>query len=318
LVKGLKLRIRRTLGDEDGTSETSDEDATGYFCNEIGGKHGNNKAFTGFPSASQDCPILRADVHGPNCWNGKDRGNDDSHVLRQGGSIECPKSHPIHIVTQKIESYWDLSQIKGPRKLIWSNGDTTGFGYHADFVNGWDQDVLEAAVESCDIRNGKSNRNCNLPKLEQSKKAQETCAAEYQSSLPGGKGRLVPDEDCTGTIDQLCGSTYGLSVFGGSPSPRQNRKVSTPSTQVSAPPQTSSLSSSNEQEAPSSSNEQKDSSPSNAKTAPSPSNEPTASSQSDTPTAESVPADTVANSQASRREALDFGVAIFIAIKLVL
>lgn len=193
--------------------ETSDEDATGYFCNEIGGKHGNNKAFTGFPSASQDCPILRADVHGPNCWNGKDRGNDDSHVLRQGGSIECPKSHPIHIVTQKIESYWDLSQIKGPRKLIWSNGDTTGFGYHADFVNGWDQDVLEAAVESCDIRNGKSNRNCNLPKLEQSKKAQETCAAEYQSSLPGGKGRLVPDEDCTGTIDQLCGSTYGLMTF---------------------------------------------------------------------------------------------------------
>jgi hypothetical protein len=73
-----------------------------------------------------------------------------------------------------------------------------------------------------DIRVGKDNSKCNLPKFEQSDEAQETCTAEYQTSLPGG--RLVPDEDCTGTIVQLCGS-HGLSVFAGFSSSRQNRQT---------------------------------------------------------------------------------------------
>jgi hypothetical protein len=203
--------------------EFSKDSATQYKCERIGGKNGNNKDFDEFPPADQECPFLRADVSGPNCWNGEARGTDDSHTLRQSGNLPCPSSHPIRIISQKIESYWDLSNIALPRKLIWSHGDRTGNGYHADFVNGWDQDVLEAAVGLCDIRDGleagaRDNSNCNLPKFEQSDKSCDTCAKEYQSSLPGGNGRLVPDEDCTGTIDQLCDANNGVSIssiFGG-------------------------------------------------------------------------------------------------------
>lgn len=34
----------------------------------------------------------------------------------------------------------------------YSNGDPTGFGYHADFFNGWKSGVLQNAVDGC---------NCN-------------------------------------------------------------------------------------------------------------------------------------------------------------
>lgn len=30
--------------------------------------------------------------------------------------------------------------------LAWSNGDTTGYGLHADFLNGWDMDILSKAL----------------------------------------------------------------------------------------------------------------------------------------------------------------------------
>lgn len=33
--------------------------------------------------------------------------------------------------------------------LVWSFGDEIGYGFHADFVNGWTQNVLEAAVSQC-------------------------------------------------------------------------------------------------------------------------------------------------------------------------
>lgn len=32
---------------------------------------------------------------------------------------------------------------------VWANGDTTGYGLHADFQNGWDIDVLQGAIDEC-------------------------------------------------------------------------------------------------------------------------------------------------------------------------
>jgi hypothetical protein len=200
--------------------EDSQKNSVRYHCKGIGGERKNDKKFGGeFPPASQDCPTLRADVSGPQCSNGEARNDDDhvSHTLVQAGNKKCPPSHPIRIISQKIESYWDLSGIATPRKLVWAHGDTTGFGFHGDFVNGWDQKVLEDAVNLCDIRDGledqfRDNSNCNLPALTQSKESMETCAAEYQSSLPDG--RLVRDEVCTGVIDELCGGA-SVSPVGG-------------------------------------------------------------------------------------------------------
>ena len=35
-----------------------------------------------------------------------------------------------------------------------ANGDTTGYSFHGDFINGWDQNVLEDAVQNCLYSNG--------------------------------------------------------------------------------------------------------------------------------------------------------------------
>lgn len=34
-------------------------------------------------------------------------------------------------------------------KFVFSSGDTTGYGYHGDFMNGWDPEVQAAAVKDC-------------------------------------------------------------------------------------------------------------------------------------------------------------------------
>ena len=34
-------------------------------------------------------------------------------------------------------------------QFVFANGDTTGFGFHGDFLNGWKVDVQEGAVRNC-------------------------------------------------------------------------------------------------------------------------------------------------------------------------
>jgi hypothetical protein len=205
--------------------EREPSDSVGYQCERIGGQKGKagNKKFDGFPPADQECPALRADVSGPTCWNGKQVRNDIDHVSHTfvgPGNKACPSSHPIRIIKQKIESYWDLSKIALPRKLVWAHGDTTGYGYHGDFVNGWDQKVLEDAVKLCDIRDGlekqfRDNSRCNLPQYEQSDDAQEAVAKAYRASLKSFGGKIVPDEECAGIIPELCGGASVSPIFGG-------------------------------------------------------------------------------------------------------
>ncbi|KAF2795994.1 WSC-domain-containing protein [Melanomma pulvis-pyrius CBS 109.77] len=107
------------------------------------------------------CPGgLRAQVFFPSCWNGKDLDSDDhkSHVSYPSGqhadSGSCPPEFPVHLIsiffevlydTAKFDSEWDGSQ----HPFVLAQGDTTGYGFHGDFVNGWDVKVLQKAVDTC-------------------------------------------------------------------------------------------------------------------------------------------------------------------------
>jgi len=46
--------------------------------------------------------------------------------------------------------YWtnDIDQSAGGQ-FVFAQGDTTGYGFHGDFLNGWDIDVQTAAVADC-------------------------------------------------------------------------------------------------------------------------------------------------------------------------
>jgi len=72
----------------------------------------------------------------------------------------CPLSHPVRLPSIQLEYTWYTSSaipgIPLEGNVFWAFGDSTGYGIHADFVNGWDIDVLGSALNStaCGIGGG--------------------------------------------------------------------------------------------------------------------------------------------------------------------
>lgn len=123
------------------------------FANTI---YGNNFNF------DHICPYgVKTEVKFPNCWDGvnlyKADGSHMSYPYTWPESADirnnaCPLSHPIRIPSILLEYTHHVAKasagavVKG--NLAWANGDTTGYGIHADFVNGWDINVLSKALNS--------------------------------------------------------------------------------------------------------------------------------------------------------------------------
>ena len=102
-----------------------------------------------------NCPFgLRLQIHFQSCWNGVDLyKTDQSHVTYLSGINEgiCPPSHPFNLPQLFIETLYpvnDMPKEVGGRFVL-SNGDLTGYGYHADFQNGWNETVFRAAIDQC-------------------------------------------------------------------------------------------------------------------------------------------------------------------------
>jgi hypothetical protein len=49
----------------------------------------------------------------------------------------CPESHPLALINIGAELGFALNGITDPQSLVFTNGDTTGFGFHVDFLQGW-------------------------------------------------------------------------------------------------------------------------------------------------------------------------------------
>lgn len=106
---------------------------------------------------------IRAQINFPSCWNGKDTDSPDhkSHVaFLSGGPDNGTCSDPEFPVTLPrifMEMYWDSNAFDDVRSqamnatqpFVYAMGDPTGFGYHADYINGWDAGVLQNAVNKC-------------------------------------------------------------------------------------------------------------------------------------------------------------------------
>lgn len=111
-----------------------------------------------------NCPNgLRAQVFFPSCWDGVNLDSPDhkSHMAYPDrvDSGRCPPSHPKRFISLFYEVTWDTNEFRdqwygGKQPFVFSNGDETGYGYHGDFVNGWDVDVLQRAVTECTNNSG--------------------------------------------------------------------------------------------------------------------------------------------------------------------
>jgi len=105
---------------------------------------------------------LRATVTFPSCWDGLTDNSDNTHVVYPNNYV-CPQSHPQALLGLVFEYYWDVASkpMDPTREDNWvlSFGDTSGFGLHGDFTNGWSESVLQEAIDTCD-QNSFGIENC--------------------------------------------------------------------------------------------------------------------------------------------------------------
>jgi hypothetical protein len=112
-----------------------------------------------------NCPNgLRSQVFFPSCWNGKDLDSPDhkSHMAYPDrvDSGKCPSTHPKRLISLFYEVVWDTNPFAdqwydGHQPFVFSTGDMTGYGYHGDFVNGWDVNLLQKAIDQCTNLSGR-------------------------------------------------------------------------------------------------------------------------------------------------------------------
>jgi hypothetical protein len=118
----------------------------------------------GIPS-TLDGSRIAGHVRFPSCWDGVNLDSNDhfSHMSypdpelhgdTQGGM--CPSTHPVAIINIGAEFGFGLDGLTDGSKFVFSNGDTTGFGFHADFFAGWqDEEALKNSFANCF-----DNNNC--------------------------------------------------------------------------------------------------------------------------------------------------------------
>ncbi|KAK7037774.1 hypothetical protein VNI00_010735 [Paramarasmius palmivorus] len=113
---------------------------------------------------AKSCPSgIRSQVNFPMCWDGKNTDSADhkSHVAFPSGgpdSGDCSDPNfPVRMPRIFNEIYWDTGSweahrndaMKPDQPFVFSHGDRTGYGYHGDFINGWDAGVLQKVVDNC-------------------------------------------------------------------------------------------------------------------------------------------------------------------------
>ncbi|KAK6360030.1 hypothetical protein TWF696_001150 [Orbilia brochopaga] len=200
------------------TCPRSDADSkTPLYPPDSDGKHGvgiqdpsNGGQGWGFPD--KECngyaSPLRADIHFPSCVNPnvpiENYKENSCYPSDNGmGGSDCPAGY-IHVPHLFMEVYWNTLVFqdrwehgKGSTPWVLSNGDKTGYSLHADFINGWDTETLQYAIDNCDPGNSGLHKCPGLPggatEEDEMKACKLTCPLEESSAdvlgspMPGNK-----------------------------------------------------------------------------------------------------------------------------------
>lgn len=177
-------------------SPTLEQRAINFNCLGAAGKPETNEI------PDYNCPGgLRAQVFFPSCWDGVnlDSADHKSHMAYPDrvDSGVCPPSHPKRFISLFYEVSWDINEFKDQwhgagHPFVFANGDKTGYGYHGDFVNGWDVPTLQRAVTECTNLSG----------------VVEDCPVfEFFKDEVANSCKIAPsiDEQVSGTLDALPG-----------------------------------------------------------------------------------------------------------------
>ncbi|KAI5212235.1 WSC-domain-containing protein [Aureobasidium subglaciale] len=163
---------------------------------------GGSSTTDGLPT--KKCPDgLRAQIFFPSCWDGVNLDSADhaSHMSYPiGGSYDsgkCPSTHPVHLVSIFYEVNYNTGDFDDQwygsgQPFVFAMGDPTGYGFHGDFVNGWNVPTLQKAIDECNNDSGLLS-DCPVFDLFTTKESQ-ACIIPPQV-----------DEQVTGMLDALPG-----------------------------------------------------------------------------------------------------------------
>ncbi|KAM0191353.1 hypothetical protein ACHAPA_002138 [Fusarium lateritium] len=151
---------------------------------------------------------IRLEIMFPSCWKGGDAVDSDNHKdhvafpdLVMTGT--CPEDYPVRLPSLMYEVIWNTAAFSDRNgRFVFANGDTTGYGYHADFIMGWEEEFLQDAIKTCTSESGKIE-DCPLFDVVSEEKA-KSCEMKMPKALA--------NEDCKGPLKALPGSngdSYG-------------------------------------------------------------------------------------------------------------
>lgn len=134
------------------------QNITQWVCHDSSGW--NQGTDGGFPNGVADCDSVsgfNAAIHFPHCWNGQDfdASNPNAHMSYPTGDVQagdCPSSHPTRLPHIFMENTFNLHSVAGQIKAdsyVLAMGDETGYGFHADFFNGWEDGAIPDLLTSC-------------------------------------------------------------------------------------------------------------------------------------------------------------------------